>query len=175
MYDIWIGGDPEQPELGYWWEGYIDNVRLYNYALSATEIFFRERYHVDAKTGNDNNDGLKRQAAFKTIQRAVAAAEDGDMILVWPGVYNGPVDFQQKSITIKSAADAAVIEAQGRADARIIEAEAEAEALKVIAAAIRNNPDLLTYQYITKLAPNIDAMLLPNDSPFLFPLPEMTP
>ncbi len=112
-YDIWIGGDPEQPELGYWWEGYIDNVRLYNHALSVSEIFYRERYHVDAKTGNDNNDGLKRQTAFETIQHAIEAADDGDIILVWPGVYNGPIDFQRKSITIKSAADAAVIESQG--------------------------------------------------------------
>jgi len=112
-YDIWIGGDPEQPEPGYWWEGYIDNVRLYNHALSVSEIFYRERYHVDAKTGNDNNDGLKRQTAFETIQHAIEAADDGDIILVWPGIYNGPINFQQKAITIKSTADAAIIESPG--------------------------------------------------------------
>jgi hypothetical protein len=111
--DIWIGGDPEQPEMGYWWVGYIDNVRLYNYALSVDEIFYRERYHVDIETGNDNNDGLKRQTAFETIQHAVEVAENGDIILVWPGVYNGPINFQQKAITIKSAADAAIIKSPG--------------------------------------------------------------
>ena len=29
------------------------------------------------------------------------------------------------------------------------------------------------YQYITKLTPNIQAMLLPSNAPFLFPLPTM--
>ncbi|KPL21798.1 MAG: hypothetical protein AMJ75_09295 [Phycisphaerae bacterium SM1_79] len=111
-YDIWIGGDPEQPELGYWWQGYIDNVRLYNHALSVSEIFYRESYHVDTETGNDNNDGLKRQTAFETIQHAIEVANGGDMILVWPGVYDGPIYFDRKSITIKSAADAAVIKSE---------------------------------------------------------------
>jgi hypothetical protein len=32
---------------------------------------------------------------------------------------------------------------------------------------------LLTYLYISKLAPNIQVMLLPSGSPFLFPLPEV--
>ena len=84
-------------------------------------------------------------------------------------------EAEQARQVAQGIADAAVIEAQGRAEARVIEAEAEAEALKVIAAAIRNNPDLLTYQYITKLAPNVTTMLLPYDSPFLFPLPELNP
>ena len=34
-----------------------------------------------------------------------------------------------------------------------------------------DKPELLTYQYITKLSPNIQAMLLPSNQPFLFPLP----
>ena len=112
-YDIWIGGDPQQPELGCWWKGYIDNVRLYNHALSVGEIFYRERYHVDTEIGDVNNDGLKRQTAFETIQHAIEVADHGDMILVWPGVYNGPINFQQKAITIKSAADAATIKSPG--------------------------------------------------------------
>jgi regulator of protease activity HflC (stomatin/prohibitin superfamily) len=82
-------------------------------------------------------------------------------------------EAEQARQTAEGVADAAVIEAQGRADSRIIEAEAEADALELIATAIKNNPEILTYQYITKLAPNVQAMFLPSDSPFLFPLPEM--
>jgi regulator of protease activity HflC (stomatin/prohibitin superfamily) len=84
-------------------------------------------------------------------------------------------EAEQARQTAQGLADAAVIKAEGEAQARVIEAEAEAKALTTIATALRTNPDLLTYQYITKLAPNVEAMFLPNDSPFLFPLPETTP
>jgi len=77
--------------------------------------------------------------------------------------------------TAKGDSQAAVIGAEGRAEARVIEAQAEADALSLIQEAIANNPELLTYQYITKLAPNISAMLLPSESPFVFQIPEATP
>jgi regulator of protease activity HflC (stomatin/prohibitin superfamily) len=73
----------------------------------------------------------------------------------------------------KGQADAAVTAAEGEAQARVIQAQAEAEALALIAEVLNENPNLLTYQYITKLSPNIEVMLLPNDNSFLFPLPEM--
>lgn len=84
-------------------------------------------------------------------------------------------EAQQVIETAKGDAQAAVIAAQGRADARLIESKAEADALVLIQSAIANNPELLTYQYITKLAPNISTMLLPAESPFVFQLPETTP
>ncbi len=77
--------------------------------------------------------------------------------------------------TAKGDSQAAVIAAEGRAQSRLIEAQAEADALILIQQAIANNPELLTYQYITKLAPNISAMLLPSESPFIFQIPEATP
>ncbi len=82
-------------------------------------------------------------------------------------------EAEQARQVAEGLADAAVIAAQGEADARIIQAKAEAEALELINNVIQGKPDLLTYQYISKLGPEIDVMLLPNDSPFLFPLPEI--
>jgi len=82
-------------------------------------------------------------------------------------------EAEQARQIAQGEADAAVIAAKGEADARLIQAEAEATALELINSAIQGKPDLLTYQYISKLAPDIDVMLLPNDSPFLFPLPEV--
>jgi len=73
--------------------------------------------------------------------------------------------------TARGDSQAAIIAAEGRAEARLIEAKAEAEALTLIQEAIANNPELLTYQYITKLAPNISTMLLPSESPFIFQIP----
>jgi regulator of protease activity HflC (stomatin/prohibitin superfamily) len=83
-------------------------------------------------------------------------------------------EAEQARQIAQGQADAVVIAARGDAEARLIQAEAEANALELIAAALRDNPDLLTYQYITKLSPNIQVMLLPSGSPFLFPLPDLS-
>jgi regulator of protease activity HflC (stomatin/prohibitin superfamily) len=82
-------------------------------------------------------------------------------------------EAEQARQVAEGLADAAVIEAEGRALARVIEAEAEKEALDLIAAALRGNPDLLTFEYIQKLGPGIQVMLIPSDNPFLLPLPEL--
>lgn len=82
-------------------------------------------------------------------------------------------EAEQARKVAQGQADAAVIEAKGRAEARVIEAEAEAEALGFIADALRNNPDLITFEYIQKLSPGIQVMLVPNDNPFLLPLPSL--
>ncbi|MBA4421266.1 MAG: hypothetical protein C0391_08970 [Anaerolinea sp.] len=83
-------------------------------------------------------------------------------------------EAEQARQTAQGAADAAIIKAEGDAKARILQAQAEAEALRLISAALKDNPDLLMYQYITKLSPTIQTMLLPSNSPFVFPLPEFT-
>lgn len=84
-------------------------------------------------------------------------------------------EAEQARQIAQGQADAAVIAAQGAADARLIQAEAEAKALQLIADALKDSPDLLTYQYISKLAPNIQVMLVPSDNPYLLPLPSLTP
>ncbi len=82
-------------------------------------------------------------------------------------------EAEQRRQIAQGEADAAVIAAEGRAKARLIEAEAEAQALEMIAAALRNNPEVLTFEYIQKLAPSIQVMLVPTDNPFLLPLPTL--
>jgi regulator of protease activity HflC (stomatin/prohibitin superfamily) len=84
-------------------------------------------------------------------------------------------EAEQARQTAQGQADSAVIASKGAAEARLINAEAESKALLLIAEALKDKPELLTYQYITKLSPNIQAMLLPNNAPFLFPLPQMQP
>jgi regulator of protease activity HflC (stomatin/prohibitin superfamily) len=80
-------------------------------------------------------------------------------------------EAEQARQTAQGAADAAVIRAKGEAQARIVEAQAEAEAMRLISEALKANPSLLTYQYITKLSPGIQTMLLPSNSPFILNLP----
>jgi regulator of protease activity HflC (stomatin/prohibitin superfamily) len=84
-------------------------------------------------------------------------------------------EAEQARQVAQGQADAVVINAQGQADARLIQAEAESKALELIASALQQNQELLTYTYINKIAPGIQVMLLPSNSPLLFPLPEMTP
>jgi regulator of protease activity HflC (stomatin/prohibitin superfamily) len=73
----------------------------------------------------------------------------------------------------QGVADAQVIEAEGNAKSILIEAEAQAEALALIAASLSQNPDLITYEYVKQLAPGIQAMLVPNDNPYLLPIPSL--
>ena len=82
-------------------------------------------------------------------------------------------EAEQARQIAQGQADAAVIQAKGEAEARLIRARAEAEALKLIAEALATNPNLLTYEYISKLAPGIRVMLVPSNAPFILPLPEM--
>lgn len=82
-------------------------------------------------------------------------------------------EAEQARQTAQGAADSVVIRAKGDADARIIQAEAESKALQLIAAALKDHPDLLNYQYINKLAPGIQVMLVPNNNPYLLPLPTL--
>ncbi len=75
----------------------------------------------------------------------------------------------------KGQKDASITIAEGKAEARLIEAEAESKALLLVAEALRDNAELLTYTYITKIAPGVQVMLLPSDNQFLFPLPTLEP
>lgn len=78
-------------------------------------------------------------------------------------------EAEQARQTAQGAADAAVIAAQGAAKARILQAEAEAKALNLVAQVLKDNPSLLQYQYITKLSPNVQIMLVPSNAPFILP------
>ncbi|HKZ43804.1 MAG TPA: prohibitin family protein [Anaerolineales bacterium] len=81
-------------------------------------------------------------------------------------------EAEQARQVAQGKADSVVIEAKGAAEARLIEAEAESKALEYIAKVIQDNPDMLTYQYISKLSPAIRVMVVPSNSPYLFTLPE---
>jgi len=68
-------------------------------------------WYVD-KLGDDNNDGLSRESAFATIQKGIDSSQDGDVVLVYPGLYTEKINFLGKAITVQSAEDAAVLEAE---------------------------------------------------------------
>lgn len=81
-------------------------------------------------------------------------------------------EAEQARQVAQGQADAAVIAAEAEAKARLIQAEAEAKALELISAALKDNPDLLQYRYIEKLAPNVEVIYLPSGQSYLVPLPQ---
>lgn len=79
-------------------------------------------------------------------------------------------EADQARATAEGERDAAILQAEGEAEARLLEAEAEAKALEMINEVLSTNPDLLTYMYIEKFAPNAQIIFLPAESPYLFDL-----
>jgi len=118
---------------------------------------------------------LAQQAAFvvqqkeqeaEQVRKTAQGAADATVIAA---------EGQGKSRIVQAEAEAQaiVIQTQAEAEARLIQAEAERQALELIAEALSAYPDLLTYEYIQNLAPGIQVMLVPNDNPFLLPLPSL--
>ncbi len=83
-------------------------------------------------------------------------------------------EAEQARQIAQGQADAAVIAAKGQAESRLIQADAEAKALQMIASALKTSPDLLNYQYITKISPNIQVMMVPSNASFLLPFSGLT-
>jgi regulator of protease activity HflC (stomatin/prohibitin superfamily) len=76
-------------------------------------------------------------------------------------------EAERVRVQAQGRADASVTAARGEAEAQVIRAKAEAEALLLVADALRNNPNLLTYRYIEKLSPGVQTIFLPANQPFL--------
>jgi regulator of protease activity HflC (stomatin/prohibitin superfamily) len=82
-------------------------------------------------------------------------------------------EAEQVRQTAEGAADAVVIAAQGEAQSIEIKAKAQAAAWAALAAVLNKNPEMLTYEYIQKIAPNLQVIYLPSGTPLL--LPSTTP
>jgi len=62
--------------------------------------------YVDAVNGDDTNDGHRIINPMRTIKAAVASANDGDLIIVNPGVYQEicPIDITVRNLSIVGTA-----------------------------------------------------------------------
>lgn len=69
--------------------------------MGAYEFGSQLVLYINAVNGDDNNDGFTPESAFATIQKGIETAQDDDIVLVYPGVYQEEVNFLGKSITVK--------------------------------------------------------------------------
>ncbi|MBN1845384.1 MAG: hypothetical protein JW810_06840 [Sedimentisphaerales bacterium] len=87
-YPVYIGENAEETDRH--WNGSLDDVRVYNYALTpgeVAELAFRPTIHyVDAAAAADG-DGRSWPTAYRHLQDAQAAARRGDQIRVAQGTY----------------------------------------------------------------------------------------
>jgi regulator of protease activity HflC (stomatin/prohibitin superfamily) len=70
-------------------------------------------------------------------------------------------------------ADQARALARGEADAAKIRAEGEAEALRLINEQLSQNPLLIQWRYVENLSDNVQVILIPSNSPYLFDLQQL--
>ena len=84
-------------------------------------------------------------------------------------------EAEQARQVAQGQADAAVIKAKGEAESRLIQAKAESQALELLAQALAERPELLNYTFINKIGSGVQTVFLPNDVPYLLPLPTANP
>lgn len=86
---------------------------------------------------------------------------------------NNKLIAQQNVLTAQANAQAAAANAQGVADANRITAQGQADANNTLNASLNDN--LIRWQAIQKLNPNVSVMMLPSNSNFLLPIPSASP
>src|SRR5215211_649329 len=128
-----------------------NNLRLLDFVLR--DIHFSEGYAQAVE---------QKQIAEQQAQQARLTVEQRKQ------------EAEQARQVAQGQADAAVIAAQGAAEAQILQAEAEARANELIGQSLQQNPEILQYQYILKLAPGVQTIFIPSGNQFILPLPNTT-
>jgi parallel beta-helix repeat protein len=66
--------------------------------------------HVDINSGSDfGTNGSTRTRSFQHIQRAIDNAQQGDAVLIWPGVYLESVSIPDLHVTVQGVTDPPVV------------------------------------------------------------------
>ena len=140
----------------------VNSIRRQDLERTLSERFSTELQ----EQGIDTSSFLIRNIAFSP---EYAASVEQKQI-----AFEQQTESQYQAQVIRTLAqgraDETIRLAEARASARLIEAQAEADALDLIAAVLEDSPDLLTYRYIDRIAPNIGVMVVPGENPLILPL-----
>jgi regulator of protease activity HflC (stomatin/prohibitin superfamily) len=104
--------------------------------------------------------GLAFSDSFREAVEAAAAAEQRAV--------QARQEAERNRTIAAGERDAAIARAEGVAQSTILQAQAEAEGLRLVSEQIAANPSLIQYQYVQNLSDNVQLMLVPSNSPFLF-------
>ncbi|MGI6025775.1 MAG: hypothetical protein ACOX7G_02265, partial [Candidatus Scatomorpha sp.] len=79
-------------------------VQKFNNQVGTSEKFVDNTYETVESFDNDEpiNGNVKYVNTVDALNTAISNAKDGDTIIVAPGTYNGVVEFNGKSLTIKA-------------------------------------------------------------------------
>jgi hypothetical protein len=100
---LFIGGSSDFPGDGHQSpDGVIDDFAIWKGGLNSFQIAKLYRGVKPSELSQAPDRVLRVPDEFPTIQQAIAAAVNGDSIVVEKGVYNGPVDLGQKRIRLTS-------------------------------------------------------------------------
>lgn len=172
--------DPEEAPRLYveWQERYINDfvrplmrgyVRTLVSQYKVDEVNSSKRMDLE----NDLNENLKKELEDKgfVMDRFILRN------ITFSKQYADSVEKKQVAMqdTIQKQylAEQTAVLAKGDANKTVKLAEAEATAIAVLGKSLAENPGVIQLRYVDKLSPGIQVMLVPNDNPYILPLPEM--
>ncbi len=153
-------------------------VDIYGEQRSAVETNIQDLLAARMATeGFILSDVLVRDITFSeqfsaSIENAQIAQQEAEQARL--RVQQREQEAAQARAVAQGEADAVVTRAEGEAQAIVLRAQAEAEALQLVSEVLAANPNLIQYQYVQNLSDNVEIMLVPSSSPFLFDFNSLT-
>ncbi len=150
---------------------------IYSGGRAALEAqIFQELTDKLEREGFLLNDILIRNISFSAeftdaIERKQIAEQDAQQAVF--RVQQAEQEAEQARVEAQGRADSAVIAAEGDAQSIVIRAEAESEALQLINEVLAENPNLIQWQYINQLGDQVELVIIPSNTPFLFDLEQL--
>ncbi len=148
-------------------------TRFAQEGLSVTDFLIRDVRFTDEYAQSIEQKQIAEQNRLRAQQEA-------DRLRVEAQGQRDAAVFQAEGERLSAVerangeADALRLRAQAEADAILLRAQADAQALALINEQISQNPDLIQWRYVDTLADNIEIMLLPSNSPFVFDFQSLT-
>lgn len=140
------------------------------------EVYSTKRLELQARISEElrtqfGKDGIKltalllRNVAFspeyaKSVEDKQIAQQNAERAKFL--VQQEEQEASRVRVKAQGESDAAITRAKGDAESQVLRAKAEAEALRLVSDALKDNPNLLTFRYIEKLAPTINTIVLPS-------------